>query len=165
MQKLALGLYNVPRDQVKAIIYTLTGRACLMQKAVGHSGLRPWKVVIGAGLKAGLRHFDFASFYDNEAGLQAFAKLFLELAGCEAECGAALRQWLKEGCDGLVLSRCRTCCCVCPRVVFAGVGVCKVLGRPQQIRALHHDEGLETSILLLDQRYMNPPCLSECDPF
>ncbi|CAE7753930.1 unnamed protein product [Symbiodinium sp. CCMP2592] len=54
MQRLALGLYNVPRDQVK--------------------------VVIDAGLKAGLRHFDFASFYNNEA-----------------ECGAALRQWLKEG--------------------------------------------------------------------
>ncbi|CAE7367250.1 unnamed protein product, partial [Symbiodinium pilosum] len=54
MQRLALGLYNVPRDQVKA--------------------------VIDAGLEAGLRHFDFASFYDNEA-----------------ECGMALRSWLKEG--------------------------------------------------------------------
>jgi len=56
MQKLALGLYNVPREQVKD--------------------------VIAAGLENGMRHFDFASFYDNEA-----------------ECGEALRAWLKEGHD------------------------------------------------------------------
>jgi len=56
LQKLALGLYNVPRDNVKS--------------------------VIDAALQAGLRNFDFASFYDNEA-----------------ECGAALRSWLARGHD------------------------------------------------------------------
>jgi len=56
MQKLAIGLYNVPREQVGS--------------------------VIRAALDAGVRHFDFASFYNNEA-----------------ECGAAVRKWLDEGHD------------------------------------------------------------------
>lgn len=56
MQQLALGLYNVPRENVKT--------------------------VINAGLRQGMRNFDFASFYDNEA-----------------ECGVALREWLEAGHD------------------------------------------------------------------
>jgi len=56
MQQLALGLYNVPRANVRT--------------------------VIDAALEAGLRNFDFASFYNNEA-----------------ECGAALRAWLAQGHD------------------------------------------------------------------
>ncbi|CAJ1356981.1 unnamed protein product, partial [Effrenium voratum] len=56
MQKLSLGLYNVPRDQVKA--------------------------VVDAGLAAGLRSFDSASFYDNEV-----------------EVGEALRSWMASGHD------------------------------------------------------------------
>ncbi|CAK9106756.1 Putative reductase 1 [Durusdinium trenchii] len=56
MQRLALGLYNVPRDQVKA--------------------------VVDAGLAAGLRHFDSASFYNNEV-----------------ECGEALKSWMASGHD------------------------------------------------------------------
>lgn len=56
MQKLALGLYNVPRENVKKVIYT--------------------------ALDAGMRTFDFASFYNNEA-----------------ECGAVLREWLAKGHD------------------------------------------------------------------
>lgn len=56
MQQLALGLYNVPRENVKN--------------------------VIDAALDAGMRNFDFASFYNNEA-----------------ECGAALREWLARGHD------------------------------------------------------------------
>lgn len=54
MGRLAVGLYNVPRSQVKAVIQ--------------------------AALEAGVRNFDFASFYDNEA-----------------ECGAALREWMAAG--------------------------------------------------------------------
>lgn len=56
MQQLALGLYNVPRENVRT--------------------------VIDAGLQQGMRNFDFASFYNNEA-----------------ECGAALQDWLDDGHD------------------------------------------------------------------
>jgi len=56
MQQLALGLYNVPREQVDS--------------------------AVRSALDAGIRNFDFASFYGNEA-----------------ECGAAVRQWLGEGHD------------------------------------------------------------------
>eukprot|EP00415_Alexandrium_ostenfeldii_P004909 UN4909 len=56
MQRLALGLYNVPRANVRTVIDT--------------------------ALEAGLRNFDLASFYNNEA-----------------ECGAALRSWLAKGHD------------------------------------------------------------------
>lgn len=56
MQRLALGLYNVPREQVKA--------------------------VVDAGLSVGLRHFDSASFYNNEV-----------------ECGEALKSWMSTGHD------------------------------------------------------------------
>jgi len=56
MQRLALGLYNVPRDKTAE--------------------------VMKAALDAGCRHFDFASFYDNEV-----------------ECGKALNAWLQSGHD------------------------------------------------------------------
>eukprot|EP00434_Breviolum_minutum_P029715 symbB.v1.2.026270.t1/scaffold2600.1/size76924/1 len=56
MQRLALGLYNVPRKQVQA--------------------------VVDAGLSVGMRHFDSASFYNNEV-----------------ECGQALRSWIAAGHD------------------------------------------------------------------
>lgn len=54
MQLAKVGLYNVPREQVRT--------------------------VIRGALDAGIRNFDFASFYDNEK-----------------ECGAALDEWFKEG--------------------------------------------------------------------
>lgn len=56
MQQISLGLYNVPREKIKS--------------------------VIDAALRAGMRNFDFASFYNNEA-----------------ECGSSLRSWLAEGHD------------------------------------------------------------------
>ena len=99
MQKLALGLYNVPRDQVKAVC---DGCMCPHTERLLLRPSRLTQVVIDAGLGAGLRHFDFASFYDNEvAGAEPLQTIEVcQLTMGQAECGAALRSWLSAGPDG-----------------------------------------------------------------